>query len=221
MAKEHRKGPSLSAGEKTRLRTCIVQRVEKPADEMIRFVLGPENEVVPDLKASLPGRGLWVSANRKDIDIANKKGLFAQGFKKKVQVYDGLSDQIEELLAQRAMQALSLCAKAGLVVAGFEKVQAILANKRLCGILFARDGSSGSIGKIRAKLKNDMQTNKIVLHECLLNSQLAIALGKPNVIHAALLSGGAAKMCLAAIKRLEDFEPSFICESIMDKDTGQ
>lgn len=206
MAKQHRKGDSKPKSSKNAVeRTCIVYRKVKPADKMLRFVIDPANNVVPDLKCVLPGRGVWVTATKADVDLAVRKGLFARSFKCAVRVDAALGERIETMLETAALHALSFAAKAGLVVTGFEKVQATLGKNRLRALVFASDGAKDGIRKMRSKLNDEAGTKKVAVHQSLRSEQMALALGRSNVIHAALLQGGASEMYLETVGRLEQF----------------
>src|SRR5690349_15618517 len=109
-------------------RTCIVTRRQAEPDELIRFVVGPDKAVVPDIKRKLPGRGCWVTADRVHIDKASKKGLFARAFKTEVVVPEDLGGMVDNVLAKSALGALGLARKAGAVALGATKVEACVRN---------------------------------------------------------------------------------------------
>jgi predicted RNA-binding protein YlxR (DUF448 family) len=106
-------------------RLCAVTRAVKPVDELIRFVVGPDG-VVPDLKRKLPGRGLWVTAERATLKDAVARNVFGRGFKREVRVAPELVDQTERLLVRSALDALAIAGKSGLVAAGFAKTEAAI-----------------------------------------------------------------------------------------------
>src|SRR6202040_326668 len=119
--------PDLDNGPRTdrtaRSRMCAVTRQVRPIDELIRFVVSPQGEVVPDLKRKLPGRGLWVSASRQTVAEAVRRHQFSKGFKRDVRVAPALAADTENLLIRSVIDALAMAAKAGQVVAGFGKVE--------------------------------------------------------------------------------------------------
>src|ERR1017187_10387952 len=119
--------PDLDNGPRTdrsaRSRMCAVTRQVRPIDELIRFVVSPSGEVIPDLKRKLPGRGLWISASRQAVAEAIRRNHFGRGFKRAVRVAPRLADETEALLARSATDALAMAAKAGQVVCGFSKVE--------------------------------------------------------------------------------------------------
>ncbi|NND49830.1 MAG: DUF448 domain-containing protein, partial [Rhizobiales bacterium] len=107
-------------------RRCVITRKTLPAAELIRFVVGPQGEVVPDLKARLPGRGAWVSAQYEMVERAARKGAFARAFKTGAKAADDLADQVMHLLRERALGAIGLAVRSGVVIAGFSKVDRAL-----------------------------------------------------------------------------------------------
>ena len=107
-------------------RHCALTRTLKPVDEMIRFVVGPDGDAVPDIKRKLPGRGIWITATRGALEEAVKRNVFARGFKRDVRVAADLAATTERLLERSALDALAIAGKAGQVVAGFAKVEAAI-----------------------------------------------------------------------------------------------
>ncbi len=129
-------------------RTCIVTRRKGDPAAMIRFVLGPDATVVPDIRRKLPGRGVWVGGHGSLVAQAARKGAFARGFKAKVAVPAALAAETEELLARDCLQALSMANKAGVVVAGFAKVEAALAGGTVAALLHASEAGEDGVRKI-------------------------------------------------------------------------
>ena len=129
-------------------RRCVATGQSGSPEGMIRFALDPDGVVTPDLAERLPGRGIWVTARRDLVEKAAKKNLFARSAKRQATAPEGLADQIEAALARRAVEALGLARKAGLAVAGFEKVRARLKQGPVAALIEARDGSE----KGRARL---------------------------------------------------------------------
>src|ERR1700734_4011754 len=122
--------PDLDNGPRTdgsaRSRMCAVTRQVRPIDELIRFVVAPSGEVIPDLKRKLPGRGLWVSASRQAVAEAARRNQFGKGFKRDVLTTAKLADDTEALLVRGVTDALAMAAKARQVVSGFSKVEGAL-----------------------------------------------------------------------------------------------
>ena len=146
--------PDLDNGPRTdrsaTMRMCAVTREVRPIDELIRFVVSPTGEVVPDLKRKLPGRGLWVSASRRAVAEAVRRNQFGKGFKRAVQVAPALSETTETLLERSLVEALAMAAKAGQVVSGFGKVETALALRQVQVLVHAADGASDGIRKLDA-----------------------------------------------------------------------
>src|ERR1700693_4455520 len=122
-------------------RTCARGPTLKPVSELIRFVVGPAGEAVPDIKRKLPGRGIWIDATREAVEEAVKRNVFARGFKRDVKAPRDLAAQTERLLESAALDALAIAGKAGLVVGGFSKVEATLAHKGVLALIHASDAA--------------------------------------------------------------------------------
>jgi predicted RNA-binding protein YlxR (DUF448 family) len=194
-------GPQAHSPE----RFCVVTRTVRPVAELIRFVLGPDGEAVPDLKNKLPGRGVWVTASQDTLDDAIKRKVFARGFKRDVRIPTGLVGRTRLLLERSALDALAIAGKAGSVVAGYAKVETALARSRVVILLHAVEAAPDGVGKLAAALRNSPSAGSIAVIQCLTSAQLDLALGRPNVIHAALLAGPSSDTVLARLRRLERF----------------
>jgi predicted RNA-binding protein YlxR (DUF448 family) len=182
-------------------RTCIVSRERREPDELIRFVVGPDGAVVPDLKRKLPGRGCWVSADRLHVEKAVAKNLFARAFKRQVDVSPQLADQIDQIMVKSALGAVGLARKAGAVALGAAKVDnAVRSGEALC-VLHATDASQDGVRKITQARRATAHLGGPEIHAYKLfaEAELSLALGGTNVIHAAVLAQEAGK---AAEKRL-------------------
>jgi predicted RNA-binding protein YlxR (DUF448 family) len=170
-----------------------------PRDGMIRFVAGPDGQIVPDLAEKLPGRGVWVSATRAAVDKAVTKRLFARGLKMQVKAAEDLPDSLEAMLARRLVDSVSMARKAGAAVCGFERVRDTLATGRVILVFGASDGAEGGKSKIRG-LGEDATVSDVLTSE-----ELGLAFGRETVIHAALLDGGVTRRALREAVRLEGF----------------
>jgi predicted RNA-binding protein YlxR (DUF448 family) len=189
-------------------RFCAVERAVKPVEDLIRFVLGPDGAVVPDVKRNLPGRGLWVTATRAAVDTAQRRKLFAKGFKREVRAEADLGALTDRLLEQAALDALSIAGKAGTVVAGFAKVEAAVIKGGAIALLHASDGSEDGLRKMKALLRQryeDGDGREIPVIRAFSGAQLDLALGRSNVIHAALLAGPASQGFLTRCQRMMRF----------------
>jgi hypothetical protein len=200
-------GVELDAGPHARepQRLCIVTRAVRPVAELIRFVIGPDGGVVPDVKSKLPGRGVWVTASRQTVEAAVKRHAFGRGFKRDARVPTDLASQTERLLERAALDALAMAGKAGLVAVGFAKVAAALERDEVVAILHAAEGSPDGIRKLEAVSRRRMPEKPPRAVEFLKAEQLDLALGRPNVVHAALLAGPASDTCLSRLRRLDRF----------------
>jgi hypothetical protein len=203
--------PDLDNGPRTdrsaTVRMCAVSREVRPIDELIRFVVSPQGEVVADLKRKLPGRGLWVSASRRAVAEAVRRNHFNKGFKRDLRVTAALPEDTEALLVRSAIEALAMAAKAGQVVSGFGKVEDALSRglgrnqARVQALIHASDGAADGIRKLDALVRpnsgvND-ESHPVPVVTALTSEQLDLALGRSNVIHAALLAGPASKTFLS------------------------
>ena len=189
-------------------RTCVVTRAVKPVDELIRFVTAPDGAVVADLKRRLPGRGVWVTATRAAVDEAVKRKAFGRGFKREVRAAPDLGREVEWLLERAALDALGIVQKAGRVKTGFAKTEAALADNPIAAVLQASDGSADGARKIAAAVmrrKMDENAGEIPIIVAFATAQLDLALGRSNVVHAALLAGPASNGFLARCQSLERF----------------
>jgi len=197
-------GPrNLGAGAE---RLCVVTRQVKPVDEMIRFVTGPQGEVVPDLKRKLPGRGVWVTATRTDLAQAVKRGAFGKSFGRAVTVSPDFVQATERLLERSALDALAIAGKAGQVVAGFGKVETALVRRQAVAVLHASDAAADGVRKVEAMRREaERDGRRIAVIPLFLSAQLDLALGRPNVVHAALLAGPATETFIARCARLDRF----------------
>jgi predicted RNA-binding protein YlxR (DUF448 family)/ribosomal protein L30E len=178
-------------------RTCALTREVKPVSELIRFVVGPDGAVVPDVKRKLPGRGLWVTGTRSAIEQAVKRNVFARGFKREVRAAADLADTVDHLLERAALDALAVAAKAGLVAAGFAKVEAALNKGEALALIHASDAAAEG----RRKLKTPDDSGVVVIDD-FSGARLDLALSRPNVVHAALLAGPGSETFLARVARL-------------------
>ena len=201
------RAPRSSKPDPDRVRLCIATRQELPPDELIRFVLGPDTTIVPDLARRLPGRGVWVKATRAAVELAVKRGLFAKSLKTFAKVDKELPDQVEKLLAIEARQALSLANKAGLISTGFSKVEIALEKGQAVALITASDASADGAGKLARKFKairSAAQLEAPILQE-LSTAELNFAIGGSNVVHAALAGGGLGRRVILCFRRLGQF----------------
>jgi predicted RNA-binding protein YlxR (DUF448 family) len=198
-------GPrSISSGTE---RLCASTRKVKPVSEMIRFVVGPDGEAVPDLQRKLPGRGVWITATREALAEAIRRNAFGRSFDRQVKIPPDLLQSTEHLLERAALNALAIAGKAGQIVTGFGKVEAALARERVVALLHASDAAADGVRKISAaaRRRTEADGRQIGLITTFSSAQLDLALGRPNVVHAALLAGPATETFLARCARLDRF----------------
>ena len=191
-AKAERDGPE---------RRCLATGETGPRTGLIRFVVGPSGEVVPDLAGKLPGRGMWVTSDRAALDLAVRKKLFSRAAKAQVTVSPDLTALIEAGLAQRVISLIALARKAGGAVAGYEKVKSWLEDGTAVVLLQASDGSER--GKARLRPPDGPDT----LIGLLSGAELGLAFGRENVIHGALAAGGLAHRVVEEASRLAGLRP--------------
>ena len=205
--------PDLDHGPRTdksaTVRMCAVSREVCPIDELIRFVVAPSGEVIPDLKRKLPGRGLWVRASRRTVAEAVRRHQFSRGFKRDVRAAATLPADTEALLERSCTEALAMAAKAGQVISGFAKVEGLLEQGRAGALIHASDGAADGIRKLDAVARqttaNDGGAREFQTLNVLTSAQLDLALGRSNVIHAALLAGPAGHTFLSRCQILVQY----------------
>jgi predicted RNA-binding protein YlxR (DUF448 family) len=194
-------------GSGSRQRRCIVSGEVMPDNRLIRFVAAPDGQVVPDAAAKLPGRGLWVTATRAAVKKAVEKKLFARAAKANVTAGGDLSDRAENALLARMLGDLGIARRSGALVLGFDNVMRALDGARPPALMIeARDGA----GDGKRKLYNAAHARglKPKMVQCLTSAELGVALGRENVIHAAVQPGGLAERLTFDAERLQGFRPS-------------
>jgi predicted RNA-binding protein YlxR (DUF448 family) len=207
----HVHDPEIDAGPRAAApgleRLCIVAREVRPVADMIRFVTGPDGAVVPDLKRRLPGRGVWVTASRDAVTAAVRRHAFARGLKTDVRVAADLPATVERLLERATLDALGIARKAGRVVTGFARVEGALASEPVLALVHAADAGAEGTRKIAATARRYLgeRADELTIVRAFTAAQLDLALGRPNVVHAALLAGPASDGFLARYRRLERF----------------
>ncbi len=169
-------------------RRCIATGESQPKAGLIRFVIGPEGNVVPDLLERLPGRGIWVAAERAALDKAVKKGLFSRAARQQVRVDPDLAAEVEAGLCRRVVELISLARKGGAAVAGFEKAKDWLVKDQAEVLIQASDGSER--GKTKLRPPDPLNPGDTTFIGCLTANELGLAFGRQHVIHAALAAGG-------------------------------
>ncbi len=186
---------------------------------MLRFALADDGSVVPDIRRKLPGRGVWTRLSAEAVRRAAAKGAFSRAFRAEAKAPAALAEIADALLERDALQSLSMANKAGLVVTGAFKVDATIEKGDIAALIQASDGAPDGAAKrdqgLRVKLGEAAGTiERINLFS---SSQLDLALGKANVIHAALKSGAASSAFLARAERLRLYRASEMDDALGDK----
>lgn len=193
-----------ASAEEGPLRLCAVSRVQKAPEELIRFVLGPDGAIVPDLACRLPGRGVWVSATRQAVQAAVRAKVFARSLKQPVAVPEDLPGLIERLMARRLGEAISIANKAGLLVTGFAKVVELIDRGQAVLLIHAADAAADGAAKLDRKFKALLGPERAAAGTIadLAGLELDLAIGRSNVVHAAASEGGATRRILQEAGRL-------------------
>lgn len=186
------------------LRRCVVTgEVQSPA-LMVRFVVGPERMIVPDVAHKLPGRGYWVTAMREFITRACERGLFSKAAKQGVICPADLADQVERLIVKRCIEHLGLAKRAGQIVIGFAQVEEALKARdgRIAALVEASESGPADRGKLVTYARRQ---GPIPVIGALSEAEIGLAFGRESVVHAALTTGALATRFLAEAERLGGF----------------
>lgn len=195
----------LTAARKGVERLCLATREVRPVEEMIRYVAGPDGQVVADLERKLPGRGAWLSATRSALEQAIHHKTFGRAFRGKASASPELADVTEQMLEKAALSALSLANKAGQVMTGTSRVSTALSEERVAALVHASDAAADGVRKLEgaAAALEAAGLQRPVRVDLFSGEQLDLALGRPNVVHAALLVHPASAGFLLRCLRLE------------------
>ncbi|MGH6824428.1 RNA-binding protein [Methyloceanibacter sp.] len=199
--------PQLETGCETgdTVRRCALTRMRLPKQDLIRFVLAPDGAIVPDLKERLPGRGVWVTATHDGIAEAADRNVFARALKAPVKIPTGLAETVDRLLVEAALGALALANKAGEVVFGTAKVEEAIAKSKVVALIHASDAAEDGCRKLDGRFRAAAKGETPAPVRLCSADELGLASGKTNVIHAALIQGGAAAKFLASASRAERY----------------
>ncbi|RUP00090.1 RNA-binding protein [Hyphomicrobium sp.] len=205
-------GSTDSTSDAAPERMCAVTRESGDARDLIRFVLSPDGIVVPDLERKLPGRGVWVGCSRMLVEKAIRTQAFSKSLKTKADAPADLAERVDNLILKRTTGALSLANKAGLAVAGFEKVFAALEKGPVRVVLHGADAAADGRSKIDRKYKA-IQADRgqpAAIVDVLTIAQMSLAIGRGSVVHAALTPGGLSDRFLEEAERLARYRHSTI-----------
>lgn len=186
-------------------RKCIVTGEIRQQDELVRFALGPDNLVAPDLLKKLGGYGVWITADRTMIQTAVEKGLFARAFRQKVILPQDLPDLIDRQLEQSALDAIGMARKSGSIVTGFEGLVAKIRAGKIGLVIHASDGADDGLRKITAAWTASASDEPIPLVRLFTAARISLALGLENVVHAGLPLGGMSGAVMEKCQRLVDY----------------
>jgi predicted RNA-binding protein YlxR (DUF448 family) len=194
----------VEGGRRSRERRCIVSTETVDEANLIRFALGPDHAVVPDVAAKLPGRGAWVRADRASIEQAVKKGAFARSFKANVKPAPDLADLTERLLAKRCLDLLGMARRAGAIAIGATQADAAIRAAPAFVLIEAEDGAEEGREKLMS-LHIGLWGRAPAAVGCFAAADLGVALGRERVIHACLLQERLALAWAVDIGRLAGF----------------
>lgn len=186
-------------------RRCLVTRRFGNKESLIRFVVGPDNRVVPDIAAKLPGRGIWLSADRDVVNTACDGNLFAKGFRAAVSVDAEMTRRVEDLVAKRCLGLLGLSRRAGDVSLGFERVSEALATGAAGVGVIAMEAAENSRRKI------ERAAGEVPVLSLFTTDELAQALGREHVVYVAVTKGRNAARLVVEAGRLAGFRRTDAC----------
>lgn len=189
----------------SRTRRCIVSGDILPEGRLVRFAIAPDGEIVPDVEAKLPGRGMWVRAERQTIEQAASKGLFSRAAGEAVKAEPGLAARTEARLVERMLGHLGLSRRAGELILGFDQVERALRGAGAAVIVAAADAAADGQRKLQAAARSAGTVPFVI--GAFTSAELSLALGRSNVVHAALKSGRIAERLVFDAGRLNGFRP--------------
>ena len=188
-------------------RLCAATREALNPDELIRFVADPSGDIVPDLARRLPGRGVWIKASKSVVERAIKANVFAKSLKRNVRAAPELPERLDQLMEKRVIEALALANKAGLVTGGFQQVDELIGSGGVTVLVQAADAADGGRDRLARKFAAvaAARGRNAPLVTSLSTEQMSLAMGRSNVVHAALIHGGAAERFLYEAERFKRY----------------
>ena len=198
---------------KDQSRQCALTRAVRPVDELIRFVLSPDGELLPDTDARAEGRGVWISLGEKHVAEAVRKKAFERSLKQKARLPDDLPGLTRQRLTERYVNALQMARKAGQLVTGAQRVRDAIASGEVVGLITATDAAEDGRSKLLSALRGwhrtaaeqGLEARDVPHLELLDSGQLGLAFGLESVIHAALVDGAAAQAALVRARKLVNY----------------
>ncbi|TPG41921.1 RNA-binding protein [Roseomonas nepalensis] len=183
------------AEERGPLRRCIVTRESLPKESMIRFVLGPDRALVPDLAGRMPGRGMWLSARGDVLERAISRGAFMKAARGPVHPIPDLRQSIVEGLRRRIRDQVGFARRAGQAVVGFQQAREWLQAGRAALLVEAADGSASE----RSRLVGGHGVPVVPVLDA---AELGALFGRDHAVHVAVAPGRLAEGILAEAARL-------------------
>lgn len=187
-------------------RRCLATGVVHDRETLLRFVVGPDGNLTPDIGARLPGRGLWLTPQRDIVDRAVIKRAFARAARRPLAIPDGLADHVEALLAKRCMDGIGLARRAGIAVCGFDRVSEAARHGKVALLIAALDGAEGGRGKLRSLGRG------VPLLRVLTAAELGAAFGREYVINVAIGSGPLGRRLFLDAHKLAGFRADAVVE---------
>lgn len=196
-------------GHKPVERRCLASGESRDPVDMVRFVLSPDGVVTPDVAGKLPGRGVWVTSNRKSLEKTIALKTFGRGFKTKVKVEGDLVALTESLLARRVLGLITMARKAGVIAMGFDQVQSMAREAAIAFRIEASDGSKDGRSKIRTLSKamnREQELKDPIVIGCFTAEEIGKALARDSIVHASVKPSKLAKSMALEVKRLSGFK---------------
>jgi len=190
---------AASKDRETKQRRCIVTGEVRPREDLLRFVVDPSGQLIPDITGRAPGRGIWLSATRDSVKTALSRKLFARAVRRALDVDPEMDDRIEGLLAARCIELIGLVRRAGQAVAGFEKARAWLKQEHAGLLLAARDGAADGREKLQRLAPG------LAVLDCMTRAEMGRAFGRDHVVHAVLAPGTLAGKLELEARKLKGF----------------
>ena len=177
-------------------RKCIATGQVLSKSQLVRFVLGPNSVIYPDTEDKLPGRGIWVKADRSAIMQAQKGQLFSRAAKQSAECLENLAEQVENLVANQIIKLIGLSRKSGQCVCGYEKVKDWLKKDIAKVLIQSSDGSNREKSRLRTPADGQFIG-------WLSSKELGKVFGRENITHCALASGGLTQRIVEDAQRLK------------------
>ena len=180
-------------------RRCLVTGEPHPREDLIRFVLGPDNTVYPDLTEKLDGRGVWILAQKSVLQTAVSKRVFNKGFGHAVKIPEDLVQNVENCLMKRTLDLLSLANKAGAVETGFDKIKDAAQKEKFAFMIEANDGSISERNRMIERLQENISVYSFLSRE-----QLSEHIGR-DCVHVAIKNSKMTSTLQKELERLSAF----------------